>query len=94
MSNVNSNPSSAAIVRAVIGLGRGLGLPVLAEGVETKEQLEHLRAIGATIVQGYYFAKPMPPEALTEMLSRSMFLEGGAPPAPPVKARAGRRRVA
>ena len=43
ISNLDRNPQSAAIVRAVIGLGRGLDLPVVAEGVETEEQLKFLR---------------------------------------------------
>jgi EAL domain-containing protein (putative c-di-GMP-specific phosphodiesterase class I) len=42
ISNLESNPQSATIVRAVIGLARGLNVPVLAEGVETKEQLAYL----------------------------------------------------
>ena len=44
ISKVKSNPQSAAIVRAVIGLAHGLDLPVLAEGVETKAQLDFLAA--------------------------------------------------
>src|SRR5690606_35275274 len=40
--SVDTNEQAAAIVRAVLGIGRGLGLPVLAEGVETKEELEFL----------------------------------------------------
>ncbi len=91
---VEVDPVKSAIVSAVVNLSKAIGITTVIEGVETKEQLEHLRGIGATIVQGYYFAKPMAPEALTELLSQSMFLEGGAPARPPVKARAGRRRVA
>ena len=45
-----------------------LGLGLLAEGVETKEQVELLRKIGCDKVQGYYFAKPMPQEEFFEFL--------------------------
>ena len=60
ISNVKSNPQSAAIVRAVIGLAHGLGLPVLAEGVETKAQLDFLAAESCDEVQGYLLGRPHP----------------------------------
>jgi diguanylate cyclase (GGDEF)-like protein/PAS domain S-box-containing protein len=60
ISNVKSNPQSAAIVRAVIGLAHGLNLPVLAEGVETKDQLEFLAAESCNEVQGYLIGRPNP----------------------------------
>src|SRR6266849_5181039 len=50
----------AAIVRAVLELARGLDLRVVAEGVETKEQLEFLQGHECREVQGFYFAEPMP----------------------------------
>src|SRR6202165_4475014 len=60
ISNVKSNPQSAAIVRAVIGLAHGLNLPVLAEGVETRDQLEFLAAESCDEVQGYLLGRPLP----------------------------------
>jgi EAL domain-containing protein (putative c-di-GMP-specific phosphodiesterase class I) len=48
------------IVRAVLGLGRSLDLPVLAEGVETEEQLDFLRREGCEELQGYVLARPAP----------------------------------
>ena len=54
------NPQARAIIRSVIGLGRGLGVPVLAEGVETDEQLAALRAEGCDQVQGYLISRPNP----------------------------------
>jgi len=53
-------PRSAAIIRAVIGLGKGLGLPVLAEGVETPAQLEFLAREGCAEIQGYLIGYPQP----------------------------------
>jgi len=47
-----------------------LGLGLLAEGVETEEQVEVLRSIGCDTVQGYYYAKPMPAEEFYELLKK------------------------
>jgi diguanylate cyclase (GGDEF)-like protein/PAS domain S-box-containing protein len=60
ISKVKSNPQSAAIVRAVIGLAHGLNLPVLAEGVETKEQLDFLATESCDEMQGYLLGRPHP----------------------------------
>ncbi len=57
---VHTNPQAAAIVRAVLGLGRGLDLPVIAEGVETPEELSFLNSEGCTEAQGYLFGRPAP----------------------------------
>jgi diguanylate cyclase (GGDEF)-like protein/PAS domain S-box-containing protein len=54
------NPQARAIIRSVIGLGRGLGMPVVAEGVETEEQLDALRAEGCDQAQGYWISRPGP----------------------------------
>jgi diguanylate cyclase (GGDEF)-like protein/PAS domain S-box-containing protein len=59
-----------AIVMAVLGMARSLGLSVVAEGVETEEQLEALRDLGCTLAQGFYFARPEPPESVARLLSR------------------------
>jgi diguanylate cyclase (GGDEF)-like protein/PAS domain S-box-containing protein len=58
--NLGRNPQSAAIVRAVIGLGHGLEMSIVAEGVETQEQLGFLAEVGCDAVQGFYIGKPMP----------------------------------
>jgi diguanylate cyclase len=56
--SVNSNSQAATIVRAVLGLGRGLGLPVLAEGVETDAELRFLQNEACDEVQGYLLGRP------------------------------------
>jgi diguanylate cyclase (GGDEF)-like protein len=58
--NLGRNPQSAAIVRAVIGLGHGLDMSIVAEGVETQEQLSFLADQGCDAVQGYFIGKPLP----------------------------------
>src|SRR6187402_1548138 len=58
--NLGRNPQSASIVRAVIGLGHGLEMSIVAEGVETQEQLTFLADAGCDAVQGYFLGKPLP----------------------------------
>ncbi|RUW25213.1 EAL domain-containing protein, partial [Mesorhizobium sp. M4B.F.Ca.ET.013.02.1.1] len=65
--SVDRNGQVAAIVRAVLGLGRGLGLPVLAEGVETLGELKFLDAEDCEIGQGFYLGRPGPIEAFGEL---------------------------
>ena len=62
--------SDTAIVRSVIDLAHALGLTVVAEGVETADQAAHLCRLGCDLAQGYYFARPLPPDELDSLLER------------------------
>ena len=73
--SVDRNGEAAAIVRAILGLGKGLGLPVLAEGIETAGELEFLASESCGEGQGYYFGHPAPIEAFSDVLY------GAKPPA-------------
>jgi diguanylate cyclase (GGDEF)-like protein len=64
-----TRPECAAIVSAVIALGNTLGVSVTAEGVETRDQLNILRAAGCTEVQGYFFSRPIPGAEILELLA-------------------------
>ncbi len=70
ISNLDSSPQSATIVRAVIGLARGLGMPVVAEGVESKEQIEFLGQASCDLVQGYLIGRPRPIADYAEVVGR------------------------
>ena len=59
---------ATAIVTAVIGMARTLKLRVVAEGVETREELEFLQCNGCDEVQGYYFSRPVPPLQFAKLL--------------------------
>ena len=67
ISNLGQNNQSATIVRAVIGLARGLKLPVLAEGVENEEQLAFLKNETCDEIQGYLIGRPLPIEDYTAL---------------------------
>jgi len=71
VANLDRNPQSAAIIRAVIGLGRGLDLPVVAEGVETREQMTFLTHEACNEVQGYFIGRPAPIERYAELIGRT-----------------------
>ena len=60
--------SGSAIVRSVTALAKSLGMITTAEGVETKEQLELVRMVGCTEVQGYYFGRPQPLKDISRVL--------------------------
>ena len=58
--DIETDESDAAIIRSIISLGHRLNLRVIAEGVETQEQLDFLRIRGCDEMQGYFYARPMP----------------------------------
>lgn len=69
VTGVGRIPEDEAIVAAIISFARTMGLEVTAEGVETTEQLQSLQEMGCDMGQGYYFARPLPPEALLDIIS-------------------------
>jgi EAL domain-containing protein (putative c-di-GMP-specific phosphodiesterase class I) len=58
----------ATLVEAIMAMAHHLNLRVIAEGVETREQLEFLRARGCDVAQGYYFSAPLPHEGFSKLL--------------------------
>jgi diguanylate cyclase (GGDEF)-like protein/PAS domain S-box-containing protein len=68
ISDLASNESDRAVAGAVISLGQKLNLRVIAEGVETEEQLAFLRESNCDEMQGYHFSKPVPPHSIEKLL--------------------------
>jgi diguanylate cyclase (GGDEF)-like protein/PAS domain S-box-containing protein len=67
--DLNNNSDSEVIVNAIIGLAESLNLQVTAEGIETKLQKEYLQNLGCHEGQGFYFAKPIEPEAIERLIA-------------------------
>ena len=67
--DLSKDKESLAILRAVVGLGRSLGIVTTAEGVETRDQLEVLRTEGCTDAQGYLFSRPQNAAGLRDFLA-------------------------
>jgi len=73
VSRLPADANDAAIVEAITKLAAALRISLIAEGVETQEQLQFLRARGCAEAQGYYFSRPVPPEAATALIRRGAF---------------------
>ncbi len=74
VAGLDRDPEDTAIVGAVLGLGRALGLRVVAEGVETAEHVATLRALGCVLAQGNHLSKPLPAEEMEALLSEGRHL--------------------
>ncbi len=71
VAQMNSGSRNDQIVRTILNLARGLSIKVVAEGVESEEQLRVLRDMGCDAAQGFFFARPLPPELLRELLEQN-----------------------
>jgi EAL domain-containing protein (putative c-di-GMP-specific phosphodiesterase class I) len=70
--DIPGDPDDAAITQAIIAMAHGLRLTVIAEGVETPEQVRFLRDHGCDEIQGYYFSKPLPENEFVRLLQDSV----------------------
>ncbi|NEQ43533.1 MAG: EAL domain-containing protein [Leptolyngbya sp. SIOISBB] len=70
--NVNAENTSVSITHSIIGLAHSLGVKVVAEGIETKEQMDYLRLARCDYGQGYLFAKPFPADIATDWAERGL----------------------
>jgi diguanylate cyclase (GGDEF)-like protein/PAS domain S-box-containing protein len=77
VADITTDPEDAAIARAIIAIAHNLKLEVVAEGVETAEQLKLLRDWQCDTAQGYYFSQPLPGEELSRLLTGTAYLWPG-----------------
>ncbi len=75
ISDITSDQEDEAIVSTIIVLAKSLHLEVVGEGVETKEQIAFLKRLGCSIVQGYYYSKPLPGTEIEKILSKGFLTE-------------------
>lgn len=75
INDLETDADDRAIASTIVSMGRNLRLTVLAEGVETAEQLALLRKMGCDMAQGYYFSRPLPADEIADMLRRQPFLQ-------------------
>ncbi len=73
--DITTNPDDSAIAGAVLGMSHAMNLRVVAEGVETREQLDHLASLGCDEMQGYLVSKPVPAEEFEAFLRQPKLLE-------------------
>jgi EAL domain-containing protein (putative c-di-GMP-specific phosphodiesterase class I) len=69
--DITQDADDEAITRAIISLSKNLGLRVIAEGVETEQQLDFLRSSGCEEIQGYYYSRPLPEQDFMQFLRRA-----------------------
>ena len=77
--DVTADMDDAALVKAIISMAHSLGIQTIAEGVETKEQYAFLLEHGCDMMQGYYFSRPILPEAFAALLDAGKPLPGNNP---------------
>ena len=70
--NVTESPHDAAIVQAVSQMADSIGIGVVAEGVETEDQVRMARDLGCGYAQGFHFARPVPASEVGDLLGRPM----------------------
>ncbi len=68
VSDITEDPANRELINTIVAMGHGLGLKVVAEGVETPEQFEYLSALGCDYAQGYLFSKPVKADELPEWI--------------------------
>lgn len=82
VSDLERGSNEAAIVRAIIQLGKSLGKSIIAEGIETADQVEQLRQMGCLAGQGFHLSRPLAPELIDRMLD-GLVAQVGIPPRSP-----------
>ena len=77
MRGVGVSREDAAVLAAIISLGRSLGVSVVAEGIESASEVRLLRDLGCTLGQGFWFGRPQPAAEVEQLLRRAEYGELG-----------------
>ena len=70
--NMHNSETAVQLVKLILDLAKEMKIPVIAEGVEDKIELQMLRKMGCDIVQGYYFSKPLPVDGFEDLLNKEL----------------------
>ena len=74
--DIENNKKNVQLVALIIGIAKNMNIPVIAEGVETEQQVKILKDLGCSFVQGYYFSKPLhPTDFMTNILQNKKYVE-------------------
>jgi EAL domain-containing protein (putative c-di-GMP-specific phosphodiesterase class I) len=73
--NITQSEKDFRLVQVVLDIARYLKVPVVAEGVETREQLDKLKNAECDLVQGYYFSRPLPPVEFEALIEKELKIE-------------------
>jgi EAL domain-containing protein (putative c-di-GMP-specific phosphodiesterase class I) len=76
---ITQSEGSVAIVRAIVAMANSLGLQVIAEGVETEDQLSAVASVGCQMIQGYLFSRPLTCEAVSKMFTATNPVQASEP---------------
>lgn len=68
----SSSKKGRVFIKTIVKMGQMLDMKIVAEGVETKEQVEYLKSISCDLYQGYYFSKPLDTKAFEELFKNSL----------------------
>jgi EAL domain-containing protein (putative c-di-GMP-specific phosphodiesterase class I) len=82
VSRIGSEDNGSEMVCAIVALARNLGMDVVAEGVETAEQLSQIAALGCEFVQGFYFSKPVDVATADQLIASQPWHECDGPADP------------
>ena len=66
--DLSAGRGDKALVRSVVELGEALDMEIVAEGIERRDQLDHLSEMDCSVGQGYYFARPLDPAAMSDLI--------------------------
>lgn len=62
------NHKNKAVISGLVNISKSLNFKIIAEGVESREQMEILTGLGCNLIQGYYFSKPLPEDEIEDLL--------------------------